>query len=257
MVKFYDVDIESRLLLGTARYPSLAVLREAIIQSKTGIATVSLRRESGQGGTSFWDGIKDLNLHILPNTAGCSSVKEVMTIAQMAREIFKTNWIKLEVIGDEYTLQPDVFLTLESAKNLIADGFQVFPYMTDDLGLAEHLLNAGCKILMPWAAPIGSGQGVNNPYALRTMRARFPEATLIVDAGIGAPSHAAAVMEMGYDAVLLNTAVSRSGDPVKMATAFKEAVSAGRLAYEAGMMPKRDFAEASTPLVGKPFWHQQ
>jgi thiazole synthase len=171
----------------------------------------------------------------------------------MAREVFETDWIKLEVIGEEDTLQPDVFGLVEAAKTLAADGFKVFPYTTDDLVVAEKLLDAGCLLLMPWAAPIGSGRGLNNPFALRALRAHFPGVPLVVDAGLGAPSHAAAVMEMGYDAVLLNTAVSRAGDPVLMARAFGQAVEAGRLAFNARPMTPRDMAEPSTPVIGRPF----
>ena len=160
------------------------------------------------------------------------------------------------MIGDDYSLQPDPFALLEAAKELIAQGFEVFPYCTDDLVLAERLVEAGCKILMPWGAPIGTGKGLINPYALKNLRQRLPEITLIVDAGIGAPSHAAQAMELGYDGVLLSTAVAQSPMPVLMAEGFKHAVIAGRAAYEAGLMPERDLAQPSTPTIGTPFWHQ-
>ncbi len=254
-LKLYDAETSSRLLLGTARYPSPAVLAESIRASRCEIVTVSLRRESGasRAGESFWALIRELGVRVLPNTAGCRTAKEAITTAQMAREVFETDWIKLEVIGEEDTLQPDVFGLVEAARALCADGFKVFPYMTDDLVVAEKLLDAGCKLLMPWAAPIGSGRGVNNAFALRALRAHFPDVPLIIDAGLGAPSHAAAVMEMGYDAVLLNTAVSRAGDPVGMARAFGLAVEAGRQAFLATPMTPRDMAEPSTPLIGRPF----
>jgi len=171
----------------------------------------------------------------------------------MAREVFGTSWIKLEVIGEEDTLQPDVFALVEAAKILSDDGFQVFPYTTDDLIVAERLLEAGCEVLMPWGAPIGSGRGLNNPYALRTLRAHFPDVPLVVDAGIGLPSHAAQAMELGYDAILLNTAVARAGDPVTMAAAFSAAINAGRTAYLADPIEARDMAEPSTPVMGKAF----
>jgi len=171
----------------------------------------------------------------------------------MARDVFATNWIKLEVIGEEDTLQPDVFGLIEASRTLIKDGFYVLPYMTDDLVVAEKLLDLGCQALMPWAAPIGSGRGVNNPFALRALRAHYPNTPLIIDAGIGAPSHAVAVMEMGYDAVLLNTAISRAGDPVAMARAFGLAIKAGRSAFLAKPMTPRDMAEPSTPIIGRPF----
>ena len=217
------------------------------------IVTVSLRRESAalREGQDFWRLIRDLGVKVLPNTAGCHSVKEAITTAQMAREVFDTDWVKLEVIGESDTLQPDVFGLVEAARILCAEGFQVFPYTTEDLVVAERLLEAGCKVLMPWGAPIGSGQGLNNPFGLRAMRAHFPGVPLVVDAGIGAPSHAAAAMELGYDAVLLNTAVAKAADPVAMAKAFAMAIEAGRLGYEAGVMPPRDMAAPSTPVFGK------
>jgi thiazole synthase len=219
------------------------------------MVTVSLRREAGgtRSGESFWSLIRNLGVKVLPNTAGCRTAKEAITTAQMARDVFATNWIKLEVIGEEDTLQPDVFGLIEASRTLIKDGFYVLPYMTDDLVVAEKLLDLGCQALMPWAAPIGSGRGVNNPFALRALRAHYPNTPLIIDAGIGAPSHAVAVMEMGYDAVLLNTAISRAGDPVAMARAFGLAIKAGRSAFLAKPMTPRDMAEPSTPIIGRPF----
>jgi len=251
----YDVKLDCRLLLGTARYPSPAILAQAIRAAKTQIVTVSLRREAGgsRGGESFWTLIRESGARVLPNTAGCRTVKEAVTTAQMAREVFGTDWIKLEVIGDEDTLQPDVFGLVEAARILVGDGFCVFPYMTEDLVVAEKLLDAGCRVLMPWAAPIGSGRGINNIFGLRSLRAHFPQTPLVVDAGLGAPSHAAAVMELGYDAVLLNTAVSRAGDPVAMARAFALGVDAGRAAFLAKPMTPRDFARPSTPVIGRAF----
>lgn len=250
--------LQSRLFLGTAGYPSPESLRRAIEVSHPGLITVSLRRESAAGkGQKFWDILKGFNIPVLPNTAGCYCPQEAITTAQMAREVFETNWIKLEVIGDDYTLQPDPYGLLEAANQLVKLGFEVFPYMSDDLVLAQKLSDAGCNILMPWGAPIGSGRGLNNPYALKILRERFVQKTLVVDAGIGAPSHAAAVMEMGYDAVLLNTAVAKSGDPVAMAGAFAKAIEAGRAAYLAGIIQPQENASASTPLIDKPFWHQE
>jgi len=255
VLTLYDVKLDSRLLLGTARYPSPAILAQAIHAAKTQIVTVSLRREAGgsRAGESFWALIRESGARVLPNTAGCRTVKEAVTTAQMAREVFGTNWIKLEVIGDEDTLQPDVFGLVEAARVLVGDGFCVFPYMTEDLVVAEKLLDAGCRVLMPWAAPIGSGRGINNIFGLRALRAHFPQTPLIVDAGLGAPSHAAAVMELGYDAVLLNTAISRAGDPVAMARAFALGVEAGRAAFLAKPMTPRDFARPSTPVIGRAF----
>ncbi|ENN85280.1 Thiazole biosynthesis protein thiG [Rhizobium freirei PRF 81] len=253
MPDFYGSQIESRLLLGTARYPSPAVLAEAVKRSQTEIVTVSLRRETagGRSGGAFFDMIRALDVRVLPNTAGCHGVSEAVLTAKMAREVFQTNWIKLEVIGNHDTLQPDVFALVEAARILAGDGFEVFPYTTDDLVVAERLLEAGCKVLMPWCAPIGTAAGPLNLSALRSMRAHFPEIPLIVDAGIGKPSHAATVMELGFDAVLLNTAVAGAGDPAAMAEAFAKAIDAGRQAFGAGMLEPRDMAVPSTPVIGK------
>jgi len=253
-----DQTLDSRLLIGTALYPSPAIMQEAIKASGSEVVTVSLRRQNaGQGGgDDFWQLLKSLKLNILPNTAGCHSVKEAITTAQMARELFGTNWIKLEVVGDEYNLQPDPFGLLEATKELISQGFEVFPYCTDDLVLCQKLAEAGCRILMPWGAPIGTGKGLLNPYALKTIRERMPELTLIVDAGIGLPSHAAQALEMGYDGILLNTAVAQANNPVKMAEAFKHSLIAGRAAFEAGAVQEKNLAQPSTPTLGTPFWHQ-
>ncbi len=229
-MQVYGSEISSRLLLGTAQYPSPAVLKKAIEASQAEIITVSLRRETAVGsGAGFWELLKDCGCKILPNTAGCHSVQEAVTTAQMARELFGTDWIKLEVIGNTDSLQPDVFGLVEAARILSTDGFKVFPYTTDDLVVGEKLLEAGCELLMPWGAPIGSGQGLRNPDALRAMRAHFPDTPLIVDAGIGRPSDATRAMELGMDAVLLNTAVAKAGDPALMAKAMAQAVEAGRL----------------------------
>ena len=216
---------------------------------------ISLRdtRRLALAGQGFWSLIRGLGVRVLPNTAGCHSAKEAVTTAQMAREVFGTPWIKLEVIGHHDTLQPDVFELVEAARVLAADGFEVFPYTTEDLIVAERLLEAGCRVLMPWGAPIGSGRGLANPSALRSMRARFPDVPLVVDAGIGLPSHAAQAMELGFDAVLLNSAVSQAVDPVRMARAFGLAIEAGRTAFEAGVMAPQDMAVASTPVSGHPF----
>jgi thiazole synthase len=253
MLELYGTTISSRLLLGTARYPSPAILAEAVRASGAEIVTVSLRRETagGKAGGAFFGLIRELGIRVLPNTAGCHGAGEAVTTARMARDLFGTNWIKLEVIGHHDTLQPDVFALVEAARTLCDEGFDVFPYTTDDLVVAERLLEAGCKVLMPWCAPIGSAMGPVNPGALRAMRAHFPDVPLIVDAGIGRPSHAAAVMELGCDAVLLNTAVALAGDPVAMAKAFASAIGAGRTGFQAGLLSPRDMAEPSTPVIGK------
>lgn len=257
LVNFYDREFSSRLLVGTALYPSPAIMAEAIRAAGAEIVTVSLRREAagGRTGNAFWELIRGLGVTVLPNTAGCRSVRDAVTTAQLARELFGTSWIKLEVVGDDETLQPDPVGLVEAATVLIADGFAVFPYCTEDLTVAQRLRDAGCRVIMPWAAPIGSARGIVNRDALRLLRARLPDVTLVVDAGLGAPSHAAAALELGYDAVLLNTALARAGDPVTMARAFRLAVEAGRAGYEAGLLDPRDFASPSTPVVGTPFWH--
>jgi thiazole synthase len=253
MLSLYDAELSSRLLLGTARYPSPAVLAEAVSRSGAEIVTVSLRRETagGKTGGAFFELIRQLAVHVLPNTAGCHSASEAILTAKMAREVFGTDWIKLEVIGHHDSLQPDVFELVEAARILCSEGFCVFPYTTDDLVVGEKLVSVGCRVLMPWCAPIGSAAGPRNPSALRAMRSAFPDIPLIVDAGIGRPSHAATVMEFGYDAVLLNTAVAVAGDPPAMAEAFGKAIEAGRLAYLSGMLEPRDMAVPSTPVVGK------
>jgi len=256
-VSFYGKPFSSRLMVGTALYPSPAIMQQAIRASGAQIVTVSLRREAagGKSGEAFWSLIRDLNVTILPNTAGCRSVREAIATARLARELFGTSWIKLEVIADDETLQPDVVGLVEAATILIRDGFEVFPYCTEDLGVAQRLVDAGCRVVMPWASPIGSARGIVNPDALRLLRARLPGIILVVDAGIGAPSHAVRALELGYDAVLLNTAIAKADDPIAMANAFRLAVEAGRIAYESGLMGARDFASPSTPVVGTPFWH--
>lgn len=255
MWQLADHELDSRLLIGSSLYPSPRIMQEAIGASGAGVVTVALRRQQ-RGGEDFWAALRELEVRLLPNTAGCHSAREAITTAQMARELFGTHWIKLEVIGDDYNLQPDPFGLVEAARELIAQGFEVFPYCTEDLVVGEKLVAAGCRILMPWGAPIGTARGLLNPYGLRTLRERLPGITLIVDAGLGVPSHAAQALELGYDAVLLNTAIAQAADPVAMATAFRHAVQAGRLGFEAGRMPERDLAQPSTPVVGTPFWQQ-
>lgn len=253
---FYGVEVSSRLLIGSALYPSPKVMSEAIYASRAGIVTVSLRREQARGrtGTRFLDLIRALPVYLLPNTAGCRTAREAIATAEMARELLETDWIKLEVIANDDTLQPDLFGLVEAATELAKRGFKVFPYTTEDLSAAERLVAAGCRVLMPWGSPIGTARGLSNPHALRTLRAYFPDLPLVIDAGIGAPSHAAAAMEMGYDAVLLNTAVARAHDPVRMASAFAAAIEAGRTAFEAGLIAPSDRASPSTPVAGTPFF---
>ena len=255
MKRFYGVELGSRLMIGTARFPSPALLSQAVRVSGAEVATVSLRRESGadRAGQAFWSIIRELGVRVLPNTAGCRSVKEAVTTAHLAREVFGTKWLKLEVIGEDDTLQPDVFGLVEAARILSAEGFEVFPYTTEDLVVAGKLVDAGCQVLMPWGSPIGSGRGLNNVFGLKALRAHFPDIPLVIDAGIGVPSHAAQAMELGFDAVLINTAIARARDPVAMAEAFSAAVEAGLLAHQAGPMETRDMAAPSTPVIGKAF----
>jgi len=231
------------------------VLQQAIAASGAEVVTVGLKRQLAHGSPpgDFYAQIRASGARLLPNTAGCRTAAEAVVLAQMARELFDTHWIKLEVVGDEYTLQPDPFELVQAASTLVREGFEVFPYCTDDLVTCQRLLDAGCRILMPWGAPIGSGQGLLNPYALRQLRARLPDVPLIVDAGIGSPRDAVQALELGMDAVLLNSAVAQAHDPVLMARAFRLGIEAGRLAWEAGIMARQDMAVATTPVTGRPF----
>ena len=255
-LNLYGQSFSSRLLLGTARYDSPSLLADAISAADPAMLTVSLRRQtsgSKDSGQSFWNLLRKSKRAILPNTAGCFSAREAVKTACMARELFETNFIKLEVIGDELNLQPDPFGLVEAAVELVKLGFYVLPYCTEDWILCRRLIDAGCMVLMPLAAPIGTGQGPRNPRALRELRERAPQITLIVDAGIGLPSHACQVMEWGFDGVLLNTAVSRALDPVRMASAFATATRGGRSAFLAGPMIVQEIAVASTSQIGRPF----
>lgn len=255
----YGQTFQSRLLLGTSRYPSPSILEAAVRRAHPAMLTASLRRQNvstEDTGNRFWEMLRDLDVPVLPNTAGCHSIQEVITTAQMAREVFDTAWIKLELIGDDYTLQPDTLNLVEAASHLIKEGFKVLPYCTEDLVLCQRLVDVGCQAIMPWAAPIGTGKGPINAYALRTLRERLPSVPMIVDAGLGLPSHACQVMEWGFDGVLLNTAVALAQDPVGMAGAFASATQAGRDAYLSGTMKEQNSAQPSTPVLGTPFWHQ-
>ena len=255
-LNLYGRTFNSRLLLGTAGYASPSVLAGAIRAAGPAMLTLSLRRQvsgSSHSGQSFWDLVQKTGRTILPNTAGCYTASEAVNTACMARDLFQTDLIKLEVIGDEANLQPDPYGLVEAATELVKRGFQVLPYCTEDWVLCRRLMDAGCEVLMPWAAPIGTGQGPRNPRGLRELRERAPQVRLIVDAGIGLPSHACQVLEWGFDGVLLNTAVSRALDPVQMAVAFADGVRAGRAAFLAGPMAPRDAAVPSTPEIGRPF----
>ena len=240
----------SRLIIGTGKYRSYEEMRSAHEASGAEMVTVAVRRVPlDRSSESFLDYLNPA-LQILPNTAGCYTADDAVRTARLAREALQTDLVKLEVIGDQTTLFPDNEQTLEAARVLVKEGFVVLPYFNDDLIMAKKLLDAGCAAIMPLAAPIGSGLGVQNPANLRIMREQLPDATIIVDAGVGTASDAAIAMELGADGVLMNTAIAEAEDPAKMATAMKLAIEAGRLAYLAGRMPKRLYASASSPLQG-------
>ena len=245
-----DLAFTSRLIIGTGKYRTFEEMKSAHRASGAEMVTVAVRRVPLDRSTeSFLDHL-DPALQILPNTAGCYTSEEAIRTARLAREALETDLIKLEVIGDQTTLFPDNEQTLAAARILVKEGFVVLPYFTDDLIMAKKLLDAGCPAVMPLAAPIGSGLGVQNPANLRIMREQLPDATIIVDAGVGTASDATIAMELGADAILMNTAIAEAGDSAKMAEAMKLAIEAGRMAYVAGRMPKRLYASASSPLTG-------
>ena len=241
----------SRLIMGTGGFRNLETMAAAIAESRAELATLALRRVDPGARGSIVDVLEDAGCVLLPNTAGCYTARDAVTTAQLAREAFETSWVKLEVIGDDRTLLPDPTELLEAAETLVADGFTVLPYTNDDPILARRLEDVGCAAVMPLGSPIGSGMGIRNPYNLRLIveQARVP---VILDAGIGTASDAALAMEAGCDGVLLASAVSRAQDPVRMARAMRLAVESGRLAYESGRIPRRLYAEASTPTEGVP-----
>ena len=239
----------SRLMIGTSRYPNQQVMLDALEASGAEIVTVAVRRVSlDGGGAGLFDALGD-RYHLLPNTAGCFTARDAVLTAQLAREALGTNWVKLEVVGDEETLFPDVEHLLDAAEQLVADGFIVLPYCSDDPVTCRKLEDIGCAAVMPLGAPIGSGMGIRNPYNLRIIREQC-SIPVIVDAGVGTASDAAVAMELGCDGILLNTAVAGARDPVKMARAMRLGIEAGRLAREAGRIPKRLYATASTPEDG-------
>lgn len=250
MLQIDNKTFSSRLLLGTAGYPSLSILADALQASGTEIVTVAMRRVNLVDGTE--NGLKNIlkNYTLLPNTAGCYSAQEAILTAKLAREALGTNWIKLEVIGDTYSLYPDPEELLKAARELIKDGFIVLPYCNDDPVVCKKLADAGCAVVMPLGAPIGSGQGIRNLNNMELIR-KMVTIPVIVDAGVGTASHVAVAMELGCDGVLLNTAIAKAKDPIKMATAMKAASIAGRLAFEAGRIPEKKFATPSTPERGK------
>lgn len=243
-------EFKSRLIVGTSRYPDPQVMLDALAAAGTELVTVAVRRVSLTDGSKA--GVVSMlrgKFAILPNTAGCYTAKEAVLTAQLAREALDTNWIKLEVIGDEETLFPDVPELLKAAEQLLADDFVVLPYCNDDPITCRKLSNMGCAAVMPLGAPIGSGMGIRNPYNLRIIREQCP-VPLIVDAGVGTASDVAVAMELGVDGVLLNTAIAQAKHPVQMAGAMRLAAEAGRLAFRAGRIPKRLYAKASSPEEG-------
>jgi thiazole synthase len=244
-------ELRSRLLLGTGGFTSLDLLAEAARASGAEIATVAMRRIDPAASGSLLDTLAGAGLEVLPNTAGCYTARDAVITAQLAREALETDWVKLEVIGDDRTLLPDAPELLEAAEILVDDGFVVLPYTTDDPVLARRLEDIGCAAVMPLGSPIGSGMGIRNPYNISIMRERAT-VPVILDAGVGTASDAALAMELGCDAVLCASAISRAHDPVAMAHAIRGAVEAGRLARNAGRIPRRLYAEASTQDTGLP-----
>ena len=247
-------EFSSRLLLGTAMYPSREVMLDALKASGTQVATVALRRvkPDTDKDVNLYKVLRDAGYLILPNTAGCFTAEDAVLTAQLAREALETNWVKLEVIADHDTLLPDTEQLLVAAERLTKDGFQVLPYTNDDPIVARKLEQIGCPAVMPLAAPIGSGLGVRNPHNLVLMRDAL-SVPLIVDAGVGTASDVAIVFELGCDAVLLNSAIAKAGDPVRMAHAIRQAAIGGREAFLARRMPRKLYADASSPTEGLPW----
>lgn len=251
-VRIADREFKSRLFVGTGKYRSFQEMARCHAASESEVVTVAVRRVNLTDKTkeSLLDYIDRDRMFILPNTAACYTADEAIRTARLGREVGLSNWVKLEVIGDEQTLFPDVAGLVEATRVLVKEGFVVLPYTNDDLITARRLVDAGAAAVMPLAAPIGSGLGIQNPTNLRIIRERISEVPLIVDAGVGTASDAALAMELGYEGVLLNTAIAEAEDAPRMAEAMKLAVQAGRQAYLAGRMPKRLYASASSPLAG-------
>jgi thiazole synthase len=246
-----DREFGSRLILGTGGFRTHEALAAALEESRTELATVALRRIDPGAPGSLLDVLNDAGVTVLPNTAGCFTARDAVTTARLGREALGTDWVKLEVIGDDKTLLPDAVELVAAAEQLVADGFTVLPYTNDDPVLARRLEDLGCAAVMPLGSPIGSGMGVLNLYNLRLIREQAG-VPVILDAGIGTASDAALAMETGCDAVLLASAVSRAADPARMARAMRMAVEAGRAAYEAGRIPRRMYADPSSPVEGVP-----
>ena len=241
---------KSRLIVGTGGFRSLDVMEQALEASGTEIATVALRRVDPSQQGSVLDVVERLGLFLIPNTAGCYTARDAVRTARLAREAFETTWVKLEVIGDDRTLFPDAVELVDAAETLVGEGFTVLPYTNDDPILARRLEDAGCAAVMPLGSPIGSGMGIRNPYNLAII-VEHAGVPVICDAGVGTASDAAIAMELGCDGVLMASAIAHAEDPVKMATAMRSAIEAGRLAYEAGRMPRRLHAAPSTQMEGR------
>jgi thiazole synthase len=248
-LKIGAYELTSRLIVGTGKYPSMDVMRAAHVASGTQMVTVAIRRINldDRSGKTLLDYVDRERLHVLPNTAGCYTAKDAVLTAQLARELLETDLIKLEVIGDAATLHPDIRETLKAAEELVNEGFTVLPYVGDDPVACKQLEDLGCAAVMPLAAPIGSGLGVCNPYSIAIIKERA-SVPVIVDAGVGTASDAAIAMEIGVDALLMNTGIAAADDPVLMAEAMKLGVAAGRKAFLAGRMRKRLYASASSPM---------
>jgi len=244
-----DMKFSSRLLIGSAGYPNSQLMLDSIAASGADIVTVAIRRISLQGGAETMIDLLAGDYHILPNTAGCFTARDAILTAQLAREALETNWIKLEVIGDRETLYPDAEHLLQAAEEMVSDGFIVMAYSTDDPILCRKLADLGCAAVMPLGSPIGSGMGVLNPYNIEIIRTQL-DVPVIVDAGIGTASDAALAMELGCDGVLLASAVAKARDPVGMATAMRHGVEGGRIAHLSGRIPRKRYAEASSPELG-------
>jgi thiazole synthase len=253
LLQIGPLSLRSRLLLGTSLYPNPQVMLDSIEVSGTDLVTVAIRRINlnDRSEESLVELLRETGVALLPNTAGCYTAREAVLVAQLAREALETNLIKLEVIGDDETLMPDVEQLLAATRTLIGDGFEVLAYCNDDPITCRKLADLGCAAVMPLASPIGSGMGLVNAYNLQLIRDLLPNTRLVVDAGIGTASDAARAMELGFDAILLNTAVSQAKHPVQMATAMRYAVEGGRLAFLAGRIPRRFYAQASSPLEGR------
>jgi thiazole synthase len=252
LLKIAEREFRSRLLIGTGKYRTFQEMKRCHEASGAEVVTVAVRRVniSDRSKESLLDYIDPSKYFILPNTAACFTAEDAIRTARLGREAGLSNWVKLEVIGDEKTLFPDNAALLEATRALVKEGFVVLPYTTDDLVNARKLIDAGAAAVMPLAAPIGSGLGIQNVANLRILREAIHDVPLIVDAGVGTASDVAVAMELGYDGVLLNTAVAAAEDPVAMATAVKLGIEAGRYAYLAGRMPKKLYASASSPLTG-------